>query len=249
MLLRGPVGLTYLMTMVLSSPGAKPAREPSPPASRRSRRRGPFPLKVADALALEDDVVVPGSTATSGFWAASSGKGAGLEGELTRLGIGWGEDELLGVEEEAGTAVVDLDHEPLTGVPLDLERPLGPSRDQVVLARDGQLLAVGLRLPEGRRPALGIDLEHAGLDVDRMPDLEQMRVEMDLGDRDLIGPRLVELVRRFEQIGDLGRQRALRVVRGAGGDREPVCPSRGSTRPGRSDNPSSANRSILHSPA
>ena len=113
-----------------------------------------------------------GSTATSGFWAGFERKGAGLEGELARLGIGWGEDELLGVEEKAGTAVVDLDREPLAGVPLDLERPLGPPRDQLVLARDGQSLAVGLGFPERRRPALGIDLEHAGLDVDRVADLE-----------------------------------------------------------------------------
>ena len=73
--------------------------------------------------------------------------------ETREARVGGSQDELLGLHEEAGLAIEHLDDDLVARVPLNLKWPVGPARGQVVLARDGQSLAIGFRFPEAWNPA------------------------------------------------------------------------------------------------
>src|SRR5262249_45685850 len=157
---------------------------------RSSHRRSAIAAarwELADAAAAEDDVHIAGIDPRVGLL------GLGLKRELSRfqgelpgLGRGRRQDEAPRLAEKAGASVVHLDREPITRAPFHLEWLVVPFGDQFVLAGDGQALPISAGVPQDRRAALAVSLEHPGLDVHGMSRAEEVGIEMDLPDRDLI---------------------------------------------------------------
>src|SRR5262249_39775937 len=104
--------------------------------------------EIAGPLALEDDVACArigrGFTLQSGF----EREVAALERELAGGGMGGGQRESPGLGKEAGFAVGDFEHNPFARIPLDLERPVGPSRRKLVLADHSEPLTIWARIPK-----------------------------------------------------------------------------------------------------
>ena len=169
--------------------------------------------EIADTLALKDDHGVPRIDGWIWLLGRLERKCACLQRKLARRDIGGSQDELFWLHEEAGLAVEHLDYDLFTRVPLDLKWPVGPARGQVVLARDGQPLAIGFRFPEGGIPPLRIELGDLGLDIDRVPGFEQGRIKLNFGDGDLVDPGLTEFITRLERVDDGSHQRAIELGR------------------------------------
>src|SRR5208282_1127453 len=144
-------------------------------------------LRVAHPLALQDDPVQFGVELRPASPRDPEGMSAG--GQREDAWLGESHLQFPAIEEDA-LAVPDLDDDLIAGGPVDLEGAVDKRGGQLVLARDCEVLAVGFALPDNGLATLAVDLQDAGLDIDRVAGLEQLRVELDLGDLDLVQPRL-----------------------------------------------------------
>ena len=97
--------------------------------------------EIADALAFQDDLVVAGIDRRVGHLRGLEGESARLEWEFAQFDVGSGEDESSWLDEQAGPAIKHFDHDLLTRLPGHLEWAVGPARDQLILADDGEPFA------------------------------------------------------------------------------------------------------------
>src|SRR5271157_2836697 len=154
-------------------------------------------LRVAHALALQDDPVQFGVELRAASPRDPQGMSAGRQREDAWLGEG--HLQFPAFEEDA-PAIPNLDDDLIARGPVDLEGTLDKRGGQLVLARDCEVLAVGLALPDNGLATLAVELQDAGLDIDRVAGLEELRGKLDLGDLDLVQPRLARVV--LEHAGD-----------------------------------------------
>ena len=169
-------------------------------------------FQVADELAIEHDVGEPRVKRRVWLLLGLERKVAGLERKIG-LAVAGRQGEPFGCCKKAVLAVVDLEEDNLARAPFHLKRPIGPARGQRIFAHDRQALSKIPRIPDHSILPARVAPGHLGLDIDRMPGLEQRLGKLDLVDRDLIDARLGEVRALLQQADDVSDQRFLDVGR------------------------------------